>query len=241
MSTLKEVSFGYHYFEMGILFRNSELVNGIMCSIESLYGLNMSHIETLEKCDRDFFRQLFKSGAATPIEIFYLSTNALPFRHIIIGRRLMFYWTILQKGESELVKRVLIAQQLNPVKNDLCLQFEGDLKTCGITLTMSEISQMKKCKFRKFVNSQLREVAKDYLMSLKVKHSKLFFLNNDYKLEKYLSSDNLSTAEKQTLFKLKTRMVEVKSNFKTKHDDQVTCSFCPEEDTQSHLISCKEG
>ena len=26
MSTLKEVSFGYHYFEMGILFRNSELV-----------------------------------------------------------------------------------------------------------------------------------------------------------------------------------------------------------------------
>ena len=77
-------------------------------------------------------------------------------------------------------------------------------------------------------------------MTLKAKHSKLFLLINDYKLEKYLSSEKLSTAEKQTLFKLKTRMVEVKSNFKTQHDDQVTCSFCPEEDTQSHLLSCKE-
>ena len=35
-------------------------------------------------------------------------------------------------------------------------------------------------------------------------------------------------------------MFEVKSNFKTKHDEQVTCSFCPEEDTQSHLLSCKD-
>ena len=240
MSTLKEVSFGYHYFEMGILFRNSELVNGIMCSIESLYGLNMSHVETLEKCDRDFFRQLFKSGAATPIESFYLATNTLPFRHIIIGRRLMFYWTILQKSESELVRKVLIAQQLNPVKNDLCLQFEDDLKRCGIALTMSEISIMKKHKFRKIVNSQLREVARDYLITLKTKHTKLFNLSNDYRLEKYLSSEKLSTAEKQTLFKLKTRMVEVKSNFKTHDDEQVTCSFCPEEDTQAHLLSCKE-
>ena len=99
---------------------------------------------------------------------------------------------------------------------------------------------MKKYKFRKIVYSQLRQVARDYLMSLKVKHSKLFLLSNDYKLEKYLSSEKLSTAEKQTLFKLKTRMVEVKSNFKTKHDEQVTCSFCPEEDTQPHLLSCKE-
>ena len=28
MSTLNEVSFGYHYFEIGILFRNSKLING---------------------------------------------------------------------------------------------------------------------------------------------------------------------------------------------------------------------
>ena len=47
MSILKEVSFGYHYFEIGNLFRNSKLVNGMMCSIEALYGLNTKHIKKL--------------------------------------------------------------------------------------------------------------------------------------------------------------------------------------------------
>ena len=167
MSTLKEASFGYHYFETGTLFRNSELINGILCSIESLYGLNMNHIETLEKCDRDFFRQLFKSGWATPIESFYLATNTLPIRHIIIGRRLMFLWCILQKSESELVPNFLSAQQMNPVKNDLCLQFDSDLKECGIAITMSETANMKQLKFRKIVNTQLRIVATEYLLTLK--------------------------------------------------------------------------
>ena len=239
MSTLKEVSFGYHYFETGILFRNSKLVNGIMCSIESLYGLKTSHIETLEKLDRDFFRKLFKSGAATPIESFYFATNCLPFRHIIMGRRLMFLWSLLHKNESEFVRKFLIAQQLNATKNDLCLQFDEDLETCGITLTMSEITSMKKNKFRKLVYSQLREVARDYLTALKEKHSKLDYITNDYKLENYLCSDNISTEEKQNLFKLRTRMVDVRSNFKTQYGQNLACPFCKEEETQSHLLNCK--
>ena len=127
-----------------MLFRNSKLVNGIMCSIEALYGIKSKHIETLEKLDRKLFRKIFQSGAATPIESFYLATKTLPFRHIIIGRRLMFYWSILQKSESELIRRFLTAQELNPVKNDICIQFKNDLKTCGINLTSSEISKMKK-------------------------------------------------------------------------------------------------
>ena len=84
MSTLKEVSFGYHYFEIAILFRNSKLINGILCSIEALYGLNNTHVEKLEKFDNSFFRQLFQSGACTPIESFYLASGVLPIRHIII-------------------------------------------------------------------------------------------------------------------------------------------------------------
>ena len=65
-------------------------------------------------------------------------------------------------------------------------------------------------------------------------------ISDSYKLEPYLASMNLSTEEKQTLFKLRTRMVDVKFNFKTQHGHNLTCSFCPEIDTQSHLLSCME-
>ena len=239
MSTLKEVSFGYYYFEIGILYRNSKLINGILCSIEALYGLKISHIEKLEKCDHDFFRQLFKSGAGTPVESFYLATNTLPIRHIIIGRRLLFLWSILNKSESDLVRKCFAAQELNPSKNDLITTFKEDLEQCGITLTMSEISSMKKTKFRTIVNSHLREVARNYLITQKNQHKKLNPIKNDYKFEPYLTSTNLSTDEKQTLFKFRTRMVEVKTNFKTKYWPNLTCFFCPQEDSQSHLLDCQ--
>ena len=211
-----------------------------MCSIEALYGIKAKHIETLEKLDRELFRKVFQSGAATPIESFYLATKTLPFRYIIIGRRLMFYWSILQKSESELIRRFLTAQELNPVKNDLCTQFKDDLKTCGISLTSSEISKLKKWKFKKIVNKQLQEVAREYLVSLKESHSKLDQLRNTYMLEPYLISNNITTEEKQTLFKLRTRMIDVKCNFKSYYGQDLKCKLCPEEETQPHLLICKE-
>ena len=240
IGTLKEVSFGYHYFEIGLLYRNSKLINGMLCSVEALYGLNISHIEKLEKCDHDFFRQLFRSGAATPVESFYLATNTLPIRHIIIGRRLMFLWTILQKSESDLVRKCLMAQQINPVKNDLATTFQNDLEMCNITLTMSDISKTKKSKFRKLVNTQIRCLANEYLLNLKRKHSKLDQVSDTYSLEKYLKSSNISTEEKQTLFRFRTRMADVKCNFKNQYGRNLTCYFCSNEDTQTHILSCKE-
>ena len=40
MSYLKELSFGEHYFEMAQMFRQSMLLNSILCNSEVLYGLN---------------------------------------------------------------------------------------------------------------------------------------------------------------------------------------------------------
>ena len=65
-------------------------------------------------------------------------------------------------------------------------------------------------------------------------------ITDTYKLDTYLSSSNLSTEEKQTLFKFRTRMVQVKSNFKNQYGQNLTCHFCPAEETQSHILLCKE-
>ena len=58
--------------------------------------------------------------------------------------------------------------------------------------------------------------------SLKLSHSNL---KNEYKMQEYLCSENLSTQQKQTLFMLQTRMVEVKANFSEKYDNILTCHF----------------
>ena len=128
---LKEVSFGHHYFEMALLFRDSMLINGMLCSVKTLYGLTNSHIEQLEQCDTMLMRRLFKYVSSTAIEAFYIETGMiLPLRFTIIARRLMYMCTILQKSDGEVVKQVYEAQKLSPVKNDWSTQVEQDLKYC---------------------------------------------------------------------------------------------------------------
>ena len=239
ISILKEVSFGFYYFEMAFLFRSSMLVNGIMCSIEALYGLKSSHIEQLEQCDRMFMKKLFGSVSSTAVEAFYLEGGVLPLRFTIIARRLMFFWNILQKSDDELVKQVYLSQKLSPVKNDWCLQIKIDMEYCKIDLTEEEIKNMKKEKFKNLVNTNVREIGREYLLSLKSQHSKSSGLNDDFKCQKYLITEKLSVEEKQLLFSFRNRTYECKTNYKNKYGSDLSCFVCKAEDSQQHLLQCE--
>ena len=136
---LKEISFGYYYFEMAVMFRQSMLLSGILCNSEVLYGMNKSHVEKLESIDRYFWRKIFQCPFSTPIETFYMETNTVSIKYVLMSRRLMFYWNILQMDEHELVKRVFIAQKISTSKNDWVIQIEDDLKLCKILQSAEEI------------------------------------------------------------------------------------------------------
>ena len=234
---LKEISFGYHYFDMALQLRNAKLINGMFCSIEALYGLKHSHIEQLEHVVKFFMRKVFSCIISTPTEAYYLETGALPLRFIIAARHLLFYWTILRKPESELVKQALRAQQILPVKDDWWLQVCDDLIEYDIGLSESEISMMKKSSFKRLVDSKVREASRKYLTQLRNKHSKSNGLQT-YKLQTYLTSNALTTEEKQLLFKLLTRTYSCKANFKNQYGQNITCSICGSEDKQQHLLFC---
>ena len=106
MSLLEEISFGNFYFEMAILFRNSMLINSVLSSSETLYNIESKHITKLEKCDTDLLTKIFNSPVSTSYEAVYFETGCLPIRFILQGRRLLYYWTLLNKPNDELVKNV---------------------------------------------------------------------------------------------------------------------------------------
>ena len=142
-------------------------LNGILCSIEVLYGMNSEHIEKLEKCDRSYMRRVFDCPVSTPIESYYLETSSLPVRFILMGRRLMYLWTILHKNDSELVRKVFDTQKQLPVKNDWVLQVEEDMHKCKLELTEEDIASMKQDKFRKMVNNGIQQLSEEYLKKKK--------------------------------------------------------------------------
>ena len=77
-------------------------------------------------------------------------------------------------------------------------------------------------------------------MSLKSSHSKTQNLSS-YKLQTYLESQNLTYKQKQLLFSLRTRSIDVKRNYKNKYrHSNLFCTLCDDKlvESESHLLEC---
>ena len=69
--------------------------------------------------------------------------------------------------------------------------------------------------------------------------------NIDYKSLKpqnYFTSNSFSLSDKQMLFSLRTRMLNVKQNIKNMYPGNLGCNLCNECDiqTQDHLLNCQK-
>ena len=190
----------------------------MLSSSETLYGITEKHIEILEKCDRELLTRLFAVPFSCSYEAVYLETGCIPIKFIIKGRRLMFYWSLLNKPDEELVKRFFEVQQKFSSKNDWSEQIKIDMNDLDINLTEHQIKSMKKISFKKIIKEKLKIKASEYLFSYKENEnrSKLYKLKlkSKFELQKYLKSEKLSTKEKRLLFSLRTRMTNVKTNYR---------------------------
>ena len=240
MSLLEEISFGEHYFYMAILFRNSMLINSLLSSSEALYGIETKHIKILEKCDRDLLSRLFSVPFTCSYEAVFLETGCLPIRFILQGRRLMYYWALLNKPDHELVKKFLNVQKVFSSDDDWICQVEEDKKELEIHFSENEIKDMKKETFKKLLKSKLHEKAYQFLSYSRGKHSKTKNLKT-FTFQTYLQSGKFTTKEKKLLFSLRTRSIDVKTNYKNKHKFNMQCSLCEDEndeESEIHLLKC---
>ena len=176
MSILKEISFGEDYFEIAMMLRVSKLVNGILFNLESLNNLSSTQINLIEECDKKLMRRIFDAEQGTPIEAFYLETSAWPLRHILMARKLMYYWTILHKNKSELVTQVFNAQQEFPTENSWISEVQELLKSCNINYTSEQIQKMSQSKFKRIVKDKIQLKVLSYLVTLQNKHLILSYL-----------------------------------------------------------------
>ena len=240
LSMLQEISFGHSYFEMAMLFRTSIMINSMLCSSEALYGVNKNHMEKLEDPDKYLMKRIFNAGTGSPTISFYFETGAMPIRFVLIGRRLMFLWSILQKSDNELVRRVYNMQKKFPVKDDWVLEVSKNLEECGIDFDEDTIGAMSKNAFKRLVNEKIYLLAYTYLSEEKLKKTKLANLTT-WQMQDYLVSDKLSLSEKRLLYMLRVRMIEVKNNFSSKYGDKLECSLCLNHiEDQENLLKCSE-
>ena len=171
-SILNEVSLGYQYIEIGLILRDSILLSKMLLSSESWHKLYLYQIEKLEEVDRSYFRQLFNCHSKTNIEIYYSESASIPIRIKISARRLMFWWHIVKRDQSELLNRIYSAQKISTISGDWVTLLASDKEQFDIQMSDSEIAQISEQKFKNYVKKKSVEATIKYLEKLQRNNSK---------------------------------------------------------------------
>ena len=95
-------------------------------------------------------------------------------------------------------------------------------------MSNEQITGLKKRKFKAILRKKVNEAAFDYLNKLKIKHSKVNQIHySSLKKQSYINDSNFSINDIKLLFKLRTRMLNVKANFRNQFNEiNLTCDFC---------------
>ena len=190
-----------------------------------------------------FFKQLFNSHSKTGIECYYNESASIPIRIKVSARRLMYWWHILSVDKSELIHRVYTAQKLSPVHGDWVKQLDIDKQQFNITLSDTEIKSISQQKFRNYVQKRSSELTIQYLEKLQKKNSKSKGLDmRDMRISPYLQDSRFSKYERELLFKLRSKTIWVKDNFRNAYlDNDMLCDLCKLFPcTQAHPLQCPQ-
>ena len=108
-----------------------------------------------------------------------------------------------------------------------------------LDISENELKTMNKLNLKETLKKRVPEVAFQYLINIAETHSKVnhgMYKNLDGM--QYFEDHRISAEQAKLLFKFRTRMVNVRNNFRNNY----TCSSCPlcgiHQDTQEHLFDC---
>ena len=241
MTKLEDINFGKYYFKVAIILRNSHLISSLLTNAEAWYSLTQADLEALESVDENLLRRVLETPLSTPKEMLYLEMGVVPIRYIIKMRRLNFLQYMLHEDNDCLVHSFLKTQLENPSNGDWGQSCKKDLEELEIQMEIDDIEKMTKNKFRNLVKKKTLEKALQHLNQVKAKHSKVLHLTHTkLEMQKYLEENEMSIHECKFLFSLRSRMIDVKTNYREKHSDTM-CPCCEEtEDSQQHLLSCSK-
>ena len=240
LTILDGIHFGHFYFEVAILLRNSLLVSSMLCNTEAWYNVTKNELNLLETIDVQFLRSILKAPKCTPKEMLFLELGCVPFRQLIMKRRILFLHHILNENENSMMHKFLMAQMKSRNKKDWIYQVTDDLAKLNIDQNLEKLKLMKKSNLKMLVDKLIREYAFNELSKMKANHSKVKSIKHkNLEMQKYLKSSELKIKqdEAQEIFRLRCRVTDVKKNFKGRFEN-LECNFCDEEETQKHILEC---
>ena len=124
----------------------------------------------MKRIDQTLLRGVLSAHPKIPTEALYLETKSLPIRFIVASRRLMYFHTILQKNETEMVRKVYEAQKTDPSPGDFVELVRKDCENIQLDMSDTEISKLTKQKFRAIIKEKISNSAFKFLENMQQEH-----------------------------------------------------------------------
>ena len=139
----------------------------------------------------------------------------------------MYLYHILHRSKNELIRKVYEAQKIDTVNDDWVQTVEKDMKELNIDI--KDLNNLKKGKFKKKLKGKIVEFSFKYLKNIAKSQSKASLVSyKKLQVQNYLVSSKFSNKQKMILTGLRTRMIDVKDNFKNKYQSNLNCDLCGE-------------
>ena len=235
-----EISLGYQMYDVAKLLRQSLFINGTLVNMETWPNFTLNRILLFERTEQHLLRKILKAHSKTPVESIYLELGIVPFRFHLMSRRILYYQMIMMRPDDELTKKVVTRQKETRLEGDFYLQVSRDMTQLNISEEdiMNSSKETLKVKLKK----EAKESAFQYLKELGRNHSKVrdtAYIDLDGM--SYFSNNRFTPDLANLLFKFRTRMFNVRNNFRNNYKQQSTlCPVCEDgEDSQEHLFDCK--
>ena len=147
----------------------------------------------------------------------------------------------MNEDPESLIREVFDAQLAHPLKGDWCSQVKGDLEKLGLGVSMEAVARWTAEELKAKLKAAVKKEASQYLSDLQQDRSKIKNLKyGGLEMQPYLRAGRTTTIqEKCQIFKARTRMLDLRANFKVGQVD-LSCTKCDtgEEETQPHLLTC---
>lgn len=153
----------------------------------------------------------------------------------------MYLQYLLQEDDDSLLHKVYTAQAEHPIRGDWVEQVKKDMNEIELDISMEVIKRFTKEAFKQKVSKAVNKAAFQYLCSEKKRMSKVMYVPHDnFKLQEYFHPSLLDIQEVKMLFMIRSRMVDVKINFRNKYADTLcpVCKTVGVEDSQEHVMEC---
>ena len=145
----------------------------------------------------------------------------------------------MHRDDDELTKKLVICQKETKLNGDFYPQVENDMMM--LSISEEDVTVYSKEKLRTKLKEKTKEAALTHLLDAARSHSKVRDeIYTDMEGMKYMNDPRFTPEIVNLLFKFRTRMFNVRNNFRNKYRNSDTlCPLCKlEEDSQEHLFQC---